>query len=389
MKMIFAHDHFFYHIGGQVFSPGKLPYSAFERYFNHFSEISVLSRFKNMTDISPHWVRSNGDGLSFVKLKNYSSLKNLILPDRNEDDLLKLVSLSDGIVVRLPSEIGLKVATLARKLGKPYIVEVVACPWDAMIGYGSKKSLFYAPILKWRMQKAVKDAWGALYVTDKFLQERYPNKHFNISASNVELEMSGSEVLDSRLSRIKNNKSICKLGLIGSLDSPHKGYDTAYRALSYLIESGERIELHIVGDGIKYKNLPLIEKLNLKDYIFFHGVKKSGSEIYKFLDEIDIYIQPSSQEGLPRAVIEAMSRACPVVLSSAGGMPELATFDLLHKPNDHLQMAKIIQRVNSDMNLKMRLASDNYNKAFSFDKNKLQKIRFEFFSSYKKMLQEK
>ncbi|WP_194206470.1 glycosyltransferase family 4 protein [Superficieibacter sp. 1612_C1] len=387
MKMIFAHDHYFYHVSGAVYSPGKLPYIAFQRYLEHFSNITVLSRYKDMEEVSPNWVRSDGDNISFVKLKNYSSLKKLILPDTEQKKLEEIVRSSDAIVVRLPSEIGFKIASLAKKLGKPYLVEVVACPWDAMIGYGSTKSLIYAPVLRWRMRNVVRNAWGALYVTAKFLQERYPNHHYTISASNVELDTVDESIIELRTLKILSNKSTYKLGLIGSLDSPHKGYDVAYHALAKLIGKGVKVELHIVGGGEKYKNIPLIESLGLSQNIIFHGIKKSGLDIYNFLDQIDLYIQPSSQEGLPRAVIEAMSRACPVVLSTAGGMPELVSEELLHKPKDFERLARIIHRLKDDKDMQIKLGVANYNKSMEFNRKKLHKLRYDFFGKYKRMLQ--
>ena len=41
------------------------------------------------------------------------------------------------------------------------------------------------------------------------------------------------------------------------------------------------------------------------------------------LDTCDIYVQPSLQEGLPRALIEAMSRGCPCIGARTAGIPEL------------------------------------------------------------------
>lgn len=49
----------------------------------------------------------------------------------------------------------------------------------------------------------------------------------------------------------------------------------------------------------------------------------STREVFEKLDVADIYIQPSLQEGLPRAVVEAMSRGCPVIGARTGGIPEL------------------------------------------------------------------
>lgn len=57
-------------------------------------------------------------------------------------------------------------------------------------------------------------------------------------------------------------------------------------------------------------------------------------KIFEWLDTIDIYIQPSYQEGLCRSVVEAMSRACPVICSDACGERELANEKFIFKRGD-------------------------------------------------------
>ena len=50
----------------------------------------------------------------------------------------------------------------------------------------------------------------------------------------------------------------------------------------------------------------------------------SHDQVFAWIDELDVYIQPSYQEGLCRSVVEAISRACPVICSDACGNSELA-----------------------------------------------------------------
>ncbi len=46
-------------------------------------------------------------------------------------------------------------------------------------------------------------------------------------------------------------------------------------------------------------------------------------DVFNWLETIDIYTQPSRQEGLPRALIEAMSRGLPAFGARTAGIPEL------------------------------------------------------------------
>ncbi|MGP6442194.1 glycosyltransferase [Rahnella aceris] len=388
MKMVFAHDHYFIHHDEKVYSPGKLPYSAFARYFHHFNEIIVLSRYKSDSSFSPHWTLASGDGMVFKKIENHSSLKSVLLPSRKNVIAIKeALRGCDGVVIRLPSETGLITAKLARQMNIPYVVEVVACPWDAMVGYGSLKGLLYAPVLTWRVKQAIKKAWGAIYVTGSFLQKRYPNRHHVVSASNVELLPTSAYVLNQRLHKITASSSgPFKIGMIASLDSPHKGFNTLYQAIYRLKNKGFSIVLEITGAGSKFKNIKMIDELSLRDNIIFSGPRTPGKEIFSFLDTVDLYVQPSNQEGLPRAVIEAMSRACPVITSSAGGMPELCQSEYLHKPDDANGLAKNIEKLLNNRHEMLMMAHYSFNKARFYQPELLERIRFDFFSHYKDYL---
>src|SRR5690625_396249 len=47
------------------------------------------------------------------------------------------------------------------------------------------------------------------------------------------------------------------------------------------------------------------------------------NEVFDWLETIDLYAQPSRQEGLPRALIESMSRGVPAFGANTAGIPEL------------------------------------------------------------------
>lgn len=73
-------------------------------------------------------------------------------------------------MVRLPSENALIAIQCAKKLGKPYAVEVVGCVWDALWNHGSILAKLYAPYF-FKMRKAVSSSDMNLYVTEKFTKK--------------------------------------------------------------------------------------------------------------------------------------------------------------------------------------------------------------------------
>ena len=83
-----------------------------------------------------------------------------------------------------------------------------------------------------------------------------------------------------------------------------------------------------------------------------------------FYDSLDIYIQPSKQEGLPRSLIEAMSRGVPCLASNIAGNPELLGKRFLFKKGSP---EKIAERINglAQTNLQQleRISKSNFIKS--------------------------
>jgi len=103
-----------------------------------------------------------------------------------------------------------------------------------------------------------------------------------------------------------------------------KGYDILLQALIIL---GKKYSLAIIGAGDQKKNyLEFIEINQLGDQVTFLG-KLPNNQIKKYLDQSDIYCQPSRSEGLPSAPLEAMGCGLPVVASRVGGLPEIIIDD--------------------------------------------------------------
>ena len=98
---------------------------------------------------------------------------------------------------------------------------------------------------------------------------------------------------------------------------------------------------------------------------------------------IDIYVQPSKQEGLPRSVIEAMSVGCPVAGSNIAGIPELIDGEYLFNPNRNAQIQFVITEMLSDRNKLLKQAARNFEKAKEYNLKDIEKRRQEVFCEYK------
>ncbi|MEC0248032.1 glycosyltransferase family 4 protein [Paenibacillus chitinolyticus] len=387
MNVLWAHDHTFYFTdSGKFYSSGKLPYAVWERYLSVFDSLTVVSRGKRMT--SAHEMEkkslSSGAGVNFIVLPSLSNPVNKITKKGYVERVLtEAVMKADAVIARLPSEIGSEAIAIAKKLGKPFAVEVVACAWDGLWNYGSVQGKLYAPIATWKTKSDVKEAPYAIYVTEQFLQKRYPCPSGRTqSCSNVELPEMGEDVLQRRLERIRSMKTPVTIGLIGSLNGKTKGIDTALNALARIKGQLPPFKFRILGDGDKSRWIAMAGSLGLQENVQFDGVLPSGSAVFGWLDSVDIYIQPSFQEGLPRATIEAMGRGCPVIGSTAGGIPELLDPGCLFKPGQDKQLAALLTGTVINRDWMLEQSSRNFAKAANFTKTKLDRDRSEFWQSF-------
>ena len=99
----------------------------------------------------------------------------------------------------------------------------------------------------------------------------------------------------------------------------------------------------------------------------------SHEEVFQYLDNVDIYIQPSKQEGLPRALVEAMSRGCPALGSKTGGIPELLNKDFIFQKGAVDEICALLERL--DKETMYEEAIRNFEKAKEFDRDLLERRR--------------
>ena len=387
MKALFAHDHRFIAAEGAFWSESQFEAALWARYLEHFDVLTVVARHGNLPDGKgiAQMELSSSPNVEFNLFPNLSNLRGLTLTRPSAARRMqKLVALHDIVIARLPSEIGFLAVSTARAAGKPWAVEVVGCPWDGMWHYGSITGRFYAPIAWLRMRHALQLSNHAIYVTRNFLQQRYPTRAKNIaSASNVILNSVSPSVLEARLIKISNipnrtKKHKLRIGLIGTLQNRYKGIQTLLAAIAKGRNHLPSLSLHILGSGDPTPWRAEAATLGVADLVHFEGTLNTGEPILRWLDTIDIYIQPSLQEGLPRAVIEAMSRGCPVLATTTAGIPELVPESDLVRPGNVAALAELLCKRATDYAWMAASARSNWKTAQNYDADKLDARRSTF-----------
>jgi glycosyltransferase involved in cell wall biosynthesis len=100
-----------------------------------------------------------------------------------------------------------------------------------------------------------------------------------------------------------------------------KGLDLGLRALAQLKDL--EWEWRIAGDGPQMETLKLLaHELGISGRVIFLGWQ-SGAELTRWYHRSNLFLFPSRHEGMPNAVLEAMSSGLPVVATRIAGSEEL------------------------------------------------------------------
>ena len=82
--------------------------------------------------------------------------------------------------------------------------------------------------------------------------------------------------------------------------------------------------MQIIGDGVERQNLEKqVQSLNIQDKVSFLGYQDKNTLQNQILPSLDIFVNPSLQEGLPTTVIEALLAKCIVVATDVWGTKEI------------------------------------------------------------------
>ena len=384
MNLLFVHDHKFYKDNNIFYSSGGLPGYIWDRYLEHFSSMIVIGR--RLHNKNSGLVKSSKEKVEFSLIKEYNSPADELLNSKIIDEnIINSIKKVDAVIVRLPSNLGFRAIELCKKLNKPYAIEVVGCGWDSYWYYGNLKGKLMAFLSYSRMKKSILKSEFTIYVTKSYLQSRYKTNGYNSYASNVEINNNIDLVLDEHKKNIIGKKKNI-FGMLGNIDVYYKGYDIVIKALAGIKSEIPSFILYIAGNGNGKNIKRLINKYNLNNHVKILGPLKPGLEVLDFLDKLDIYLHPSFTEGLPRTLIEAMSRGCPVLASSAGGIPELLNNKYLHNPGDYKGLSKQIKDYSIDKKKLLLMADENFIKSKEYTNSILNNRRSEFLKKFRDSL---
>lgn len=382
VRGIFCHDLPIYKDKNGLYGCTTLTDNVFRRYLNHVDELVVATRVYHLdcTLEEFHQERITLPNLKFLDIPNLNKPQYIVTRLHKavkmmEDELKNcdLIFIRGGTI----ATIGI---ALAKKYNKPYLCECAGIAFEALWNY-SLLGKVLAPFSELYTKKTVREADYVVYVTDRYLQRRYPTKGDAISISDVVIEKVCDSILKKRINKINSRKpgEPWVIGTAGGLMTRLKGQQLVIEAMSRL---GERynIRYELAGTGNPEYLLSVARKFHVEDRIVIKG-EINHDEMFSWMDSLDTYIQPSMQEGLPRALMEAMSRACPCIGSTAGGIPELLEAGVIFERGNIKQLTNTMRKFyESDWDVHSEY---NHSKIKNFQMDLLEEKRKNFFNRYR------
>ncbi len=379
MKLVFVHDGPIYHDKqGNYYEYSY--HGLYERYRYLADEITFIMRVypvngKTYNTILPKEV-------NVVRVPDFKSPKRYFKNKPVAEKILEQqIKMADCAILRVSScaHIALK---YCRKYQIPYIYECVGCTRDALWNHSFLGKIMAVPAFL-REKAIIYHAPYVYYVTNKFLQHRYPTQGKYIGCSDVTIKEADKSVIEARLCKLEHLREKKKIiiGTAAALDVLYKGQQYVIEAIGILTKMGYDIEYHLAGSNSKKSNYlnQVALKNGVQDRVLFCG-SLNASEMIEYYDSLDIYIQPSKLEGLSRAIIEAMSRGCPVLAAKVGGNMELLQDCCLFKKGSVKAIVEIVSKV-FDLDMK-KIAIRNFNKSKEFNETYLENKRKDFYDQF-------
>lgn len=382
MNLALLFDHrFFRNKEGKVYSRKHYNYSFFvSRYLQVFDQIHILSRVFETDKHESVEEYTQGDQVQVISLGNWGGALGSFR--RKRSALRKLdeyLPANSAVIMIVPGIIGAFSYRHLLRRGYPYGVEVVGDPNDTFSPGAVKHPL--RPFLRWwfthHLRQQCAGAAAAAYVTRQALQLRYPCPHYSIGVSDVVIS---NISLASAPRPAPTGDRPLTIITVGTLEQLYKAPDILIDSINICVQRGLDAQLVLVGDGKHRSELEeLVASLGLTGRVHFTGQLASGTAVRGQLDQADLFILPSRQEGLPRAMVEAMARGLPCIGSTVGGIPELLPSEDMVPPSNAEALANKILEVANNRERIMQMSARNLEKAREYHEDILRERRIAFY----------
>lgn len=362
----------FRRVAGQIISP-HMGYARFgARFAQCFDDVVIVARSFPATEAVGESVV--GERVSFVDLganRGASGLAKSV--PRLLVRLYREISAASIVLIRFPGNIASLALLLCLISGKRFSVEVVADPADYFSASASKHPLrsIAGFVHRWSTRFAARLAVTVRYVTRDYLQIRYPSRSPDkmFGFSDVYLHDALFQTSGVRTAAPDGHLRIINTAM---MHNHSKGHRVLLEAMAELRRRAVDCSLTLIGDGaLRSEFEAQAAKLGVSDNVRFLGLIDADS-VAAHVAQHDLFVLPSYQEGMPRAMLEAMAAGTPVIASDVGGISEVLNETSMVPAGDVIALAARIETLARDRTLLAMCAESDRGAARPFGYSALQ-----------------
>ena len=350
--------------GGKVWTPHSAArYERWLPYVGGLGPVTLVGRLGEGAETSAG--RADGPGVDVLGLPHYLGLRQMI--QRLPSVIVatqKIGAKGDLFIGRLPEPLSILMFLRALRLRAQFVSLVVADPRQLVESMRpGRQGRLGGALLAAATRAIIARSSATIYVTQEWLQRLYPPPpgRPTLARSNVSLDDGSFVPAPRNLTPARQRRLVT----VGTLGSPAKGTDVLLDVVAALVADGRDVSLDVVGGGRQLEALQeQADALGLADRVTFHGHVGDAETVRMLLDRADIYVSASRVEGLPRATVEALARALPVVTTDAGGVRELVAPDLVLPIDDRRGLRQAVVRLLDDSAAYEAVSETNLRRAY-------------------------
>ena len=353
-KLLLAADgHYYRDDKGDVYVDAVYNYKFFARYLDAFDEVIALGRMTRVHEAPAGKRLSSGPSVNFIDLLPGAGMRGLVTSGAaNRRIIRNAVADSECVIARVSGVVANMVTSECRRQGKPYSIEVVVDPWEyfAPGANGGKVAPIVRRLWTSQLKKDCEAAVGVSYVTEHYLQNRYPCRAMRGVEGCFTSHYSSVDLPDDSFGQTKSWPSgIDVLHIVhvaNNFAGDGKGHGTLFRTCALLAARGVPFRLTCIGDGPSMGEFKQrVADLGIADSVCFTGRLADGSAVREEVRNADVFVFPTKAEGLPRVLLEAMSEGVPCLSTPVCGIPEILPDECLFSPNDAEGFARKLEEL--------------------------------------------
>lgn len=394
--LIVADGHYYITNDGSVYADSVYDYKFYARYLQAFDHVYAAVRAVRVDTAPKNKKLCSGPGVSFLLIPYYKGpieyIKKYFKVRRAVKQYCKKC---DCAIFRIPAATSNIFCKIFARTKKPFAVEVVVDPWENF-GPRAGGNKFIRTVIRHSWTSLVKrmcaKADGASYVTKEYLQSKYPPRA-NYDSNAFTASYSSVELLDGMFAQPRvwsEGKTTFYISHVANYFSGYgKGHLTLMNAIKILKDRSYDVHIRFVGDGPKLEEFKgYAQKLGINDRVEFTGRLADGTAVRRVISDTDIFALPTFAEGLPRALLEAMSEGIPCLSSPTCGIPEVLSRDYLYDFADAEGFANGIEKFITNPELMTKASKDNLEMTYQFESSKLNRRRADFYMQLRHIVEE-